>query len=135
MFNVFGRSQSHALTIRKALAEAGLPGATDPTRVGVIEEHGQYSGRRVTLFRAFEPGHQDVPLASGHIERDGVVVVNGVHAPQVDPVAREPANRTKHADDERLVFWDAATARLAEAALSKPAATWRHARTPSEPQT
>jgi hypothetical protein len=132
MFNIFGRSQSHALTVRQALAQAGLPGATDPSRIGVFEEGGQYSGRRVTFFRAFEPGHQDIPLASGHIERDGAVVVNDLHGPQVNPLAREPANRTNHPDDERLVFWDADSARVSEAALSQPAATWSHAQSSSE---
>ena len=32
-----------------------------------------------------------------------------------------------HADDERLVFWEADAARSSEATLSAPAATWLHA--------
>lgn len=37
-------------------------------------------------------------------------------------------------EDERLVFWDAVTARSSEATLSTPAATWLVARSNSEHQ-
>jgi hypothetical protein len=55
----------------------------------------------------------------------------GAHEGEV-PV-REPANRANHADDERLVFWDADKARSSESTLSAPAATWQQARSTSSP--
>jgi hypothetical protein len=134
MFNFFSRSHARDATIRQALAQSGVSAATDPTRVAVLENQGQYSGRRVTFFRAFEPGHQDALLASGHVEHEGVVVINSPRELHDNPGARVPANRADHADDERLVFWDADSARVSEAALSAPAATWLHARSTSEHQ-
>ena len=128
MFNLFNRSRPRYPTIRQALVQAGLSAAGDPTRVALHEQHGQYAGRRVNFFRAFEPGHQDLLLGSGHVEREGVVVVNSWPEAEVTAPAREPANRADHVDDERLVFWDAAAARLSEATLSAPPATWLHAR-------
>ena len=131
MFNFFNRPQRRYPTIRQALVQAGLPAAGDPTRVAVLEKHGQYAGRRVNFFSAFEPGHQDLLLGSGHVERDGLVVVNSLPEPEGEVPARHPANRATHADDERLVFWDADIARSSEATLSTPAATWLHARSTS----
>jgi hypothetical protein len=131
MFNFFNRSQRRYPTIRQALVQAGLSAAEDPTRVTILEKHGQYSGRRVNFFRAFEPGHQDVLLGSGHVEHEGMVVVDNRPEPEGAAPAREPANRATHADDERLVFWDADAARSSEATLSAPAATWQHARSTS----
>src|SRR6266540_331695 len=98
MFNFFNRSETRYPTIRQALFTSGLSMAADPTRVAVVEKHGQYVGRRVNFFRAFEPGHQDLLLGSGHVEHEGLVV------------------------------WDAVRASSSEATLSAPAATWQHAR-------
>ena len=131
MFNFLNRSQRLYPTIRQALVETGLSAAGDPTRVAVLENHGQYAGRRVNFFCAFEPGHQDLLLGSGHVEREGLVVVNRRPEPEGAAPARHPANRATHADDERLVFWDADVARSSEATLSAPAATWLHARSTS----
>ena len=132
MFKLFYRSQRRYRTIREALVQSGLSAAGDPNRLTVLEKHGQYSGRRVNFFRAFEPGHQDVLLRTGHVEREGLVVVDSPQQPEGAAPARELANRTTHADDERLVFWDAQKAASSEAVLSAPAATWLHARsTPS----
>jgi len=131
MFNFFNRSQRHYPTIRQALVQAGLSAAGDPTQVAVLEKHGQYAGRRVNFFRAFEPGHQDLVLASGHVEREGLVVVNSASQPEGAVPARHPADCANHADYERLVFWDADAARSSEATLSGPAATWLHARSTS----
>ncbi len=128
MFNVFNRSRPHYPTIRQALVQAGLSVAGDAARVAVLEQHGQYAGRRVNFFRAFEPGHQDLLLGSGHVEREGMVVLDSRSEPEGVTPVREPANRADHADDERLVFWDAEWARSSEAILSAPAATWLHAR-------
>jgi hypothetical protein len=70
-------------------------------------------------------------LAAGHVEHEGLVVVNRPMEPEGAAPTREPANRATHADDERLVFWDAAAARSSEAILSAPAATWQRARSAS----
>ena len=131
MFNFLSRSQRHYPTIRQALVQAGLSAAGNPSRVTVLEKHGQYAGRRVNFFSAFEPGHQDLLLGSGHVEHEGLVVVNSRPEPEGAAPARHPANRATHADDERLVFWDADAARSSEATLSGPAATWLHARSTS----
>jgi hypothetical protein len=132
MFNLFNRSQRRRYpTIREALVESGLAAAGDPKRVAVLENHGQYAGRRVNFFRAFESGHRDLVLGSGHVEHEGTVVVDSRPAPEGATPTRELANRAMHVDDERLVFWDAARARLSEATLSAPAATWQHARSTS----
>jgi hypothetical protein len=131
MFNFFNRSQPRYPTIRQALVQAGLSAAVDPSRIAILEKHGQYSGRRVNFFRAFEPGHQDVLLGSGHVEHEGLVMVDNRREPEGAAPVREPANRATHSDDERLVFWDARAAGSSEAKLSAPAATWRHARSTS----
>jgi hypothetical protein len=135
MFKFFERSAARYVTIRAALVQSGVADAGDFTRVALLETHGQYAGRRVTFFRAFEPGHQDLLLGSGHVEPDGLVVVSNLRPSQEStPPAREPANRAHHADDERLVFWDAAAAGSSEATLSRPAATWLYAQSNSEHQ-
>jgi hypothetical protein len=118
MFNFFNRSKQQYPSIRQALVQAGLSAAGDPNRVAVLEKHGRYSGRQVNYFQAFEAGHQDVLLGSGHVERGGVVVVNGRSAPQRAVPFREPAIRADHADDARLVFWDADAALSSEATVS-----------------
>ena|SRR5947209_1528536 len=112
MFNFLHQSKPRHPTIRQALAQLGVVDAGDSTRVAVLEKHGQYAGRRVNFFRAFEAGHEDLELGSGHVESDGVVVVDSLRASEKSaPPAREPANRAVHNDDERLVFWDADAAR------------------------
>jgi hypothetical protein len=128
MFTAFSRSRPRYPTIRQALVQAGLSGAVDPTSVAVQEQSGQYSGRRVTYFRAFEPGHQDLLLASGHVEDNGQVVVNTRRTSEGQVPDREPAVRADHADDERLVFWDPASAQLSQATVSAQAVTWQQAR-------
>jgi hypothetical protein len=128
MFNFFNRPQLRYPTIRQALVEAGLSAAGDSARIAVLEKHGQYAGRRVNFFRAFEPGHQDLLLRSGHVEPEGKVILDGVSGPEGATPVRERANRADHTDDEHLVFWDADAARTSEATLSAPAATWLHAR-------
>ena len=133
MFNLFNRAQRRYPTIREALVQSGLSDAGDPNRVAVLEKHGQYSGRRVDYFRAFELGNQDSLLRSGHVEREGLVLVDSRPEPEGAAPVREPANRATHTDDERLVFWDAEKARSSEATLSAPAATWLHARSTSTP--
>lgn len=134
MFNFLGGSAARYVTIREALVQSGLAEARDFTSVALLVKHGDYAGRPVNFFCAFEPGHQDLLLGSGHVEPDGRVVVNHVRAAQESTPAREPANRAHHLDDERLVFWDAASPRSSEATLSAPVATWLHAQSTSEHQ-
>jgi hypothetical protein len=130
MFNFFNKPQQQRYpTIRQALVQSGLSAAGDPDKVVVVEKNGKYSGRGVNFFRAFEPGHEDILLGSGHVEKEGLVMVDRRPQPEGAVPAREPANRASHADDERLVFWDRHAARLSEAILSAPAATWQQART------
>ena len=131
MFKLFNRSQRRHPTIREALIQSGLSAAGDPNSVAVVEQHGRYSGRQVKFFRAFEPGHQDNLLATGHVEHDGLVVVNLMPKAEGATPTRQSANRAEHSDDERLVFWDADAAQSSEATLSGPAATWQQARSSS----
>jgi len=134
MYNFFNKAQQRYPTIRQALVQSGLSAAGDPNQVAVVEKRGKYSGRGVNFFRAFEPGHEEILLGSGHVEHEGQIMVDSRQAPVGAVPAREPANRAIHADDERLVFWDAGRARLSETRLSAPAATWQQAlssKTPS----
>jgi hypothetical protein len=135
MFNLFKRSQPRYPTIRQALVKSGFSTASDPDQVVVHEQNGRYSGRQVNFFRVFEPGHKDVLLRSGHVERDGMVVLDRQPEAEGAVPVREPANRAKHTDDERLVFWDAVRANTSEALLSAPAATWQQARSSSTSST
>ena len=85
-------------------------------------------GRRVNFFRAFKPGQQDLLLGSGHVEREGLVVLNSRPQPEGPPPTRQPADRTTHANYEHLIFWDADAAQSSASAMSGPAAKWLHAR-------
>jgi hypothetical protein len=135
MLNFVNRSAARYTRIRAALVQSGLAHAGDFTRVALHQKHGQYAGRRVTFFRAFEPGHRELLVGSGHVEPEGLVVVDNLRPPpEGAPPTRQPANRAKHMDDEQLVFWDAAAARSSEATLSGPAATWLYAQANSEHQ-
>jgi hypothetical protein len=120
MFSLLSRSQQRNSRIREALVQSGLATAGDPNRVIVLENNGQYSGRRVRFFRAFHAGNQDVVLAAGHVEHDGVVVVNRLSAQEGAVPMRWPANRAIHADDDRWVFWDPARTWTAEPSPPAP---------------
>jgi hypothetical protein len=111
MLNFFNRSQPRYPTIRQALVQAGWAAAADPSRVTVVEKHGQYSGRRVNFFRAFEPAHQERLLGSGHVEREGLVVLNSQPQPEGEPPTRQAADSAAHSDYEHLIFRDADGAR------------------------
>jgi hypothetical protein len=77
MFTFLSRSSDRrSASIRQALVKAGLAAAADPAKVTVVERKGNYSGRPVRYFRAFEPGHEELLLRSGFVEREGGVVVN-----------------------------------------------------------
>jgi hypothetical protein len=115
------RSAPRYLTIRQTLALAGVPSAAEAAGLTVLERMGNYSGRRVNFFRAFDPtraaaraiqvhvfrdldSHQDLVLGSGHVEHEGLVMLDGRPEAERAAPTREPADRTVHADDERFVF-------------------------------
>jgi hypothetical protein len=121
MFKFLNRSTPRYLTIRQTLAQAGVPSAASPTGLTVLERMGSYSGRRVNFFRAFDPtsaearslhvqayrdldAHQELVLGSGHVEREGLVMLDGRPEAEHPTLPRDLADRTAHADDERFVF-------------------------------
>ena len=95
MFRLILKSQPHSPT--RALADAlisdGLPPGMQASRLSVVEQHGTYSGRRVSYFRVFDPiraaerdlrirrftdldRYPNLILGSGHLEDDGSVVLS-----------------------------------------------------------
>jgi hypothetical protein len=121
MFKFVSRSAAHYPTIRQALAQAGVPSAADPAGLTVLEKAGSYSGRRVNFFRAFDPAraaaraiqvtvfrdldtHQDLVLGSGHVEHEGLVMLDGRPEAEHATPERALADRAVHTDDERFVF-------------------------------
>jgi hypothetical protein len=121
MFKFLSRSAARYPTIRQTLATAGVPSAADPAGLTVLERMGSYSGRRVNFFRAFDPTraearaiqvhtfrdldtHQELVLGSGHVENEGLVMLDG--RPEAEHIVppRELADRAEHTDDERFVF-------------------------------
>ena len=116
-------TQHPGLALRAALLKDGLPAGIDPATLGLLEEHGQYSGRGVTYVRVFDAlraaelglqprafgdldSHPELLMAAGHVEQNGTVVFTkrpvDSDAPLREP--RDKADRTAHADDERHVF-------------------------------
>ena len=126
MFSVFKRShlQQPTATIARALAGQGLPPGMDPRTLRVLEQQGSYAGRRVKYFRVFDPlrateravqvraftdldAHAELVLGSGHVERDGAVVLSRREPrPASTTYARREAVRAAHGDDEQFVFPD-----------------------------
>ena len=124
MFRLFRKSQpAHPTTaLAQALANNGLPPGMDPASLGVLEQRGSYSGRQVKYFRVFDPirvaectvdirafseldNHPELVVGSGHIERNGAIVLSQEHRPpSLVSFARARANRSEHADDEHYVF-------------------------------
>jgi hypothetical protein len=106
---MFSKQTRHP-SIRETLALAGVPSAAQPAGLTVLERMGTYSGRRVNFFRAFDPARataraiEDLVLGSGHVEHEGLVMLDG--RPEAEGAApnRAPADRAVHADDERFVF-------------------------------
>jgi|SRR5579864_266420 len=126
MFNMFRKSQPRRPTpaLCTALVSDGLPPGMAASSLNVVEQHGSYSGRRVTYFRAFDPirvaeravqvrgytdldVHPDLVIGSGHVEADGAVVLTKHNRPGVEsPPDRTEADRSTHGDDEQFVFPD-----------------------------
>jgi hypothetical protein len=117
--------QSPSGAILRSLEAADLPHGTDASKLGVVESHGRYAGRKVTFWRVFDPtraaagaveaftGHayrdfdarRDLVLRAGFVERDGTVVHDSrPAAPDAAVPVREPADRAAHADVERFIF-------------------------------
>ena len=125
MFNWLRRrgTQHPGLALREALLKDGLPAGIDPATLGLLEEHGQYSGRRVTYVRVFDAlraaelglqprafgdldRHPELLMAAGHVEQNGTVVFTRRPGESDAPLRapRDKADRASHADDERHVF-------------------------------
>ena len=140
MFAFLRRSggQGTSGAIVRALQADSLAQLTDVSALTVVESAGSYSGRRVTFFHVLDPSraagqaaggrkrltyrdaasHPDLVLRSGHLERDGTVVLyqvreaveaganGGTAMPQDTVPSRERANRAAHSDDEHVIFPD-----------------------------
>jgi hypothetical protein len=93
--------------IRHAIEQDGMT-AANPSRLRMVEVGGRYSDRKVTYFRVFDPSNaaqqtldiqrykdfdvfQGLVLRSGHVERDGTVVLTR----SVSNVAAQPQVRTR----------------------------------------
>jgi hypothetical protein len=129
MFKFLNRSAARYPTIRQTLARAGVPSAADPVGLTVFERMGSYAGRRVNFFRAFDPAraaaraiplhafrdldaHLDLVLGSGHVEREGLVMLDGRPEAEHAVPTRALADRAAHADDDRFVFRHGSAASL-----------------------
>jgi hypothetical protein len=131
MFKFLNRSAPRYPTIREALAKSGVRSAVDPAALTVVKQQGSYAGRHVNYFRAFDPtsagartnhiqsfsdldAHRDLILGSGHVESEGLVMVNGRSELEGATPSRSNADRGIHADDERFVNRNAELARGAD---------------------
>ena len=143
MFGLFRRSAPRPLTdgIRHAIEKDGMTPA-NPSRLRMVEVGGRYSNRKVTYFRVFDPStaalqmvdirrYSDVDvypglvLRSGHVERDGTVVLTRpVSTLAAPPTVRTRAGRIVPNIDPAAVEAGAATAgaRAADAPLPDPTA-------------
>ena len=124
MFGLFRRSASRPLSdsIRIAIEKDGMtPASGDPAQYRMVESGGRYSDRKVTYFRVFVPvlaaqqsldvraftdldQHQGLIVRSGHVERDGTVVLTRpVVARAAERPLRAQADRARHTDDAHIV--------------------------------
>jgi hypothetical protein len=125
MFGFLRRSRDPESPPAAIVAALGLrerPDSTESSHLAVTTRGGSYSGRPVRYFRVFSPttvgaqgvsvrifadldAHPQLVLGSGHIERDGAVVVTTRSRPPTTHVPdRSNADRAAHADDEQYVF-------------------------------
>ena len=107
-------ARSPSTAIRRAIEADGLPlGVDRPSALAVVERRGHYEHRRVTHIRIFEPAwaqalgvdvqlfddldaHPSLILKSGHIERDGeVVITTRASDSEVMPRAARPDDRAE----------------------------------------
>ena len=107
----------------RALEASGLPpGCADPAAAfRVVEQHGRYSGRKVTHVRIFDPAavaargiairaygdldiHPDLVLWTGRVEQDGTANITRQSAPTATAATiRQAADRATHGDVEHLL--------------------------------
>lgn len=98
-------ARAPSAAIRRAIEADGLPlGVDRPSALAVVERRGHFENRSVTHIRIFEPAwaqalgvdvrvfadldvHPDLVLKSGHVERDGEVVITA-RASAADPKRR-----------------------------------------------
>jgi hypothetical protein len=139
-------SQAPSPGLQQALTQQGLPVGLSAGTLRVVATHGSYAGRSVRFFRVFDPhmaaqrgvvvrtfkdldAHADLVMGSGHFENRGALcLTERVPATTAPTPSRQPADRSAHADDEHLVFWDEEGSRSSALHLSAAAATWRDAR-------
>ena len=124
MFGFFRRPAPRPLSeaIRRAIEKDGAAApVSDPSQLRMVESGGRYSDRKVTYFRVFVPvlaaqqsldvrqfndldQHQGLIVRSGHVERDGTVVLTrAIVVRAADRPVRTQADRTMHADDAHIV--------------------------------
>jgi hypothetical protein len=138
-------SPESSLAIQQALLREGLPFGPSVNRLNVLTQQGSYAGRPVRFFRAFDTeqaaqggvavrtfndldAHPDLVVGSGHVERDGTVSMTRREPPTTAPSPiRARADRTGHADDAHLVFWDAEGSSSSAVHLSEAGASSHHA--------
>jgi hypothetical protein len=144
MFEFFRRPAPRPLSeaIRRAIEKDGMtPSVSNPSRLRMVDVGGRYSDRKVTYFRIFDPTHaaqQTVDirrykefdlfpgliLRSGHVERDGTVVLTRPVAVRVDgtPVRTRAGRIVPNSDAPVVVGANAtsATPTAAEASTSRP---------------
>ena len=114
MFGFFRRSASRPVSdeIARAIEDSKLtPVIGDPARLRMVQSRGRYSDRQVTYFRIYDPAEtarrsldiqryrdldafQNLVLRSGHVERDGhIVVVRPVAVQAAEAQVRTRAGR------------------------------------------
>jgi hypothetical protein len=124
MFGLFRRSGPRPVSeaIARAMEKDSGPASTGNTALlRMVESNGRYSDRKVTYFRVFDSalatersldvrGFRDLDdaqsliIRSGHVERDGAVVLTRAVTVRVaDSTIRSLADRSKHADDAHIV--------------------------------
>jgi hypothetical protein len=97
------------------------PATADPSQLRMVESTGRYSDRKVTYFRVFVPSlasqqsldvrqfndldhSQGLILRSGHVEKDGTVVLTRpIVVRAADGPRRTEADRAMHTDDAHIV--------------------------------
>jgi len=113
------RVPNHPSTLVSArqLATSGTDALT------VLEKSGSYSGRGVNFFRAFNPAH--ATAAANRVP--AFADLDAYQEQSFAVLIQEPADRAAHADDQRLVFWEAEFARSSGLTLSEPTTVWLQA--------
>jgi hypothetical protein len=139
MFGFLRRSTPRPLTdaVRNAIEKDGMTPA-NPSQLRMVEVGGRYSDRKVTYFRVFDPnsaaqqtldvrrykdfdGFPELVLRSGHVERDGTVVLTRpVSTLAAQPTVRTRAGRIVPTLDATNADGEAITASMPVTDLSSP---------------